>query len=87
MPNANSTVPMPTSPPSDEADAERGQLDDRAHEPQRMPSAATAVIETVARTRTEAGADVERHAERGDDDAAEQHRPPHREVVRPRGAR
>ena len=64
-----------------EADGEREQLDDRAHEPQRMAARGDRGHQTVARTRPEPGTDVQRHAERRDDDAAEQHRPPHREVV------
>src|SRR5262245_15509786 len=64
-----------------ESDGQRDELDDRAHEPQRVTARGKRGHQAVARPGPEAGADVQRHAERGDDDPTEEHRPPHREVV------
>ena len=72
MPNANSTVPIPTSPPSSQPASERGELEPGAHDPERVSLRRDPGHQPVAWAGAEAGADVEPDAERDDHDPAEQ---------------
>ena len=70
-----------------EPDDEREQLDHGAHEPERVAARGDRGHQPVARPGPRPAPMYSAMPERGDDDAAEQHRPPHREVVARREAR
>ena len=79
--NANSTVPIPTSPPSTQPDRERHELEHGADDPDRVAAGGDARHQPVAWSRPQARADVEAHAERGHHDPAAQERDAPRERV------
>ena len=79
-PRANASVPMPTVPPSAKPGPGRNDLERGAHDPDAAPHApGEPQHQRVPRASAHVGSQVERRAERDDEDAGDEQDDPHRQ--------